>query len=129
MKKTILEVYAMTVCFFAVIVITISLSTVIYNAVGSINPELSIRSHTYEKHLNNENFKSMKGCSKEEAESLSEDEITAKRVAAYTVELRTEKRKKLQNVLESSTYTFVATIVFLIHMMIAKGSRKTSASG
>ena len=127
MKKTILEVYAMAVCFFAVIVITISLSSVIYKAVGSISPEITMKSNTYEKYLTNENFKSRKGCSKEEAESLSEAEITAKREAAYTVELRAEKRKNLQDVLESSTYIFVATIVFVIHMMIAKGSRKTSA--
>jgi len=127
MKKTILEVYAMAVCFFAIIVITISLSSVIYKAVGSINPELTIKSYTYEKYLSNENFKSKKGCTKEEAASLSEDEITSKREAAYAVELRSEKRKNLQGILESSSYTFVASIVCVIHMLIAKGSRKTNA--
>ena len=127
MKKTIQEVYAMAICFFAMIVITISLSILIYHIAGSINPELTIKYYTYQKYQNNEVFKAKKGLTKEEAVSLSEDEITAKREAAYAAELQTEKRKHLQDALQSSSYTFVAIIVYVIHMMIAKGSRKTSA--
>jgi hypothetical protein len=59
MKKTVLEVYALAVCLFAVIVITITSSVLIYNTVGAINPELTMSGYKYEKFQNNENFKSL----------------------------------------------------------------------
>jgi hypothetical protein len=127
MKKTIMEVYALLVCLFAVIVITISSSTLIYSAVGVIKPELTMKAHMYEKHLNNDNFKSKKGISKEDAEKLSDEEITAKREAAFAQEIRIEKRDKSQSILNSAIFLFVSSIILLIHWKISKKSRETTA--
>jgi hypothetical protein len=126
MKKTIMEVYALLVCLFAVIVITISSSTLIYSAVGAIKPELTMKAYKYEKLLNNDNFKSKEGISKEDAEKLSDEEITAKREAAYAQEIRIEKRDKSQSILNSAIYLFVSSIILLIHWKISKKSRETT---
>jgi hypothetical protein len=126
MKKTIVEVYALLVCFFAVIVITVSLSVLIYSTVGVVNPELTMSSYEYEKYLNNDNFKSKGGITKEKAESLSDEEITVKRETAFAPEIRKERRKQSQSMLFSAIYFFVSSIILLIHWKISKKSRETT---
>lgn len=127
MKKTILEVYALLVCFFAVIVITISSSILIYSVVGVAKPELTMSNSTYDKHLNNENFKSRNATLRKDAETLTDEEITARRESAFAQELRKERRKNAQTILHSAIFVFVSSVVLLIHSKIAKKSRETTA--
>jgi hypothetical protein len=127
MKKTILEVYALAVCLFAVIVITITSSILIYNIVGVLSPKLTMSGYKYEKYQNNENFKSKNGISKDDAKSLSEDEITSKRETAYVQEIRAEKRGNFQTILNSAIYLLVSSVILLIHWKISKQSRETAA--
>lgn len=127
MKKTILEVYALLVCLFAVIVITISSSILIHSVVGVAKPELTMSNSTYDKHLNNDQFISRNAMLKKDAGNLTDEEITARRESAFTQELRKERRKNAQTILRSAIFAFVSSVVLLIHWKISKKSREATA--
>lgn len=126
-KKTILDVYALLVCFFVVIVITISSSILTNSVVGIVKPELTMPNSSDEKHLNNENFKSRNATLRKDAETLTDEEITARRESAFAQALRKERRKNAQAILHSAIFAFVSSVVLLIHWQIAKKSRETTA--
>lgn len=127
MKKTILEVYARLVCLFAVIVITISSSILIHSVVGVAQPELTMSNSIYDKHLNNEKFKSRNATLRKDAKNRTDEEITARRESAFAQELRKERRKNAQTILHSAIFVFVSSVVLLIHWKIARKSREATA--
>ncbi len=56
MKRSSLEIYSLTVCFFGVIAIVISLSISIYNVIEISFPEFAVDQWQYEQHSSNDKF-------------------------------------------------------------------------
>ncbi len=48
MKKSILEIYALAVCFAAIVCSAIALGFAIYNVIEIMNPEFTMSAHEYE---------------------------------------------------------------------------------
>ncbi|MFM9881364.1 MAG: hypothetical protein ACKVOO_13250 [Burkholderiaceae bacterium] len=56
MKKTTLEIYAMAVCFVAVVCFIISMRIASYAVVGIVSPEFTMPSWAYAQHQTNDAF-------------------------------------------------------------------------
>jgi hypothetical protein len=56
MKKSILEIYALAVCFFTVACFVVASGIALYNLIQVVNPEFSLDSQQYNQHQTNDIF-------------------------------------------------------------------------
>ena len=89
MKKTILEVYALAVCFVTIFCFAIFLGIAIYGLIEISNPEFTLNSRAYERHQSNEAFKRYYS---KTLEGLTEKEIENRRKLSYEMELKGVKK-------------------------------------
>jgi hypothetical protein len=128
--KSKLEIYALAVCFAAVVCLVISIGMAGYCIVEIVKPELTIRAYNYDKYQTNDKFwESKRFRENEKAVAIrpSEEELTKKRQEALLVELRGEKREGLQTLIKTLMFIVVGGITLLIHWQIAKRARKERA--
>jgi hypothetical protein len=125
MKKTLLEVYALAVCFVTITCFAISLGVGIYDVIELNAPEFTMKSCDYEKHQTNENFS--RNWDEEKRQKFSEERITKLREDSYQVAIEKEKRDAIQSLLQILIIISIDTIIFLIHWLIARKSRNSAA--
>lgn len=134
MKKTFLEIYALLVCFITMVCFSVWLGLSAYNLVGVIAPEVTIDSRAYDRHQSNQLFSVerliveplMLGPNPFEAdttpqpvEPLSDEEITAQRLASYQLALDSEVRVNFQSMLRGLIVILICIPLFLIHWRFA----------
>lgn len=126
MKKSILEIYALAVCFVTVVCAVISLGIGIYDILEITNPEFTLPSYQYERHQTNEAF-FRKDCGKEDKDlaSLSEGEKTKRRLESLEVALKAERRGGVQSIVKAFIVLIVDTIAFIIHWWVARRARES----
>ncbi len=131
MKKTVIEIYAMAVCFVAVVCLVISLGIGLYDLVEISNPEFTISSYEYKKHQSNESF--LKGDCGKEKETLvdkkipTDEEITRQRLASFQNLIAIERRDAFQSLTLVSIILILNIILFFIHWRIAKRARNNES--
>ena len=100
MKKSILEIYALAVCFVALVCFVIMLGIGTYDLIQIANPEFTLNAYEYERHQSNEAFRRSPrvelrgiapGVSVEPTEP-SEEKLTRQREESYQAALRAERR-------------------------------------
>ncbi len=130
MKKSILEIYAMAVCFVTLIVFTVTLGVGIYNIVELVNPELTMNAWEWEKYQSNETFFEQMPRNYDEKGNIDSrsdydnDEITKKRESGFKIALKSVKRGALQSLIRVLIILTINIIVFIPHWKLAKKSRK-----
>ncbi|MBI4697945.1 MAG: hypothetical protein HY758_03285 [Nitrospirae bacterium] len=127
MKKTVIEIYAMAVCFVAVVCLVISLGIGLYDIMEISNPAFTISSYEYKKHQSNESF--IKGDCGNEKETfadkkiLTDEEITRQRLASFQNLIAIERRDAFQSLTIVAIILILDIILFFIHWRIAKRAR------
>ena len=134
MKKTLLEIYALLICFGAVVCFSIWTGIGAYSLVGTFNPELTVNSWVYERHQTNDRF--WKGnrdlanpfLAKEKTatkppERPSEESLTKKRIESYQQELHIEARNNKQTLLQTAIVIIICMLLFFAHWRLAKSVR------
>ena len=61
MKKSILEMYALAVCFVALVCFVIALGIGVYDLIQIANPVFTINAYEYNRHQSNEAFRRFPG--------------------------------------------------------------------
>jgi len=125
MKKSILEIYAMGICFIAVIGLSITLVIAIYNVVKISNPGFTLNSHTFKSHQSIEAFIKT---DREKLTDLSEEETTKLREESFKIELEVEKRSGLQSLISSAIALLIILIVLITHWRVAKRARANNCT-
>jgi hypothetical protein len=125
MKKSLLEIYALAVCFLAMNCFAVALGIGAYDLLEMSNPNLTLNSHSYQQHQTNEAFK-RRGWSNDK-EKLPEEEITEMREKSYKVELEAERRDAVQSFIRVLIVMLINIGIFLIHWKVAKRARETNA--
>lgn len=132
MKKTLLEIYALLICFGAIVCFSIWLGIGTYSLVGTFNPELTISSWIYERHQNNDRFWQEKQHSSNpflaNRENIntpatkrpSEEALTKTRLESYQQKLKIEVRNNKQSLLQTLIILIISIILFFIHWRLAK---------
>ena len=128
MKKTILEVYALAVCFFAVACFAVALGFFIYGAIGIANPEFTLQYWEYTRHQTNDEFWGpstlgppmvIPGEKARERVRPDEAKLTKQRLASYIRVIANERRGNTQTVVKSAIVIFIDLLVFCLHWKIA----------
>jgi hypothetical protein len=125
MKKSLVEIYALAVCFVTLICFAIALGIGIYNILEMFNPELTLRAYAYQHHQTNEAFTRNW---KKDKKLPNENAITKMREESYKVALKTERRDGLQSFIRVMIVVVIDIVIFLTHWGLARRSRKTYAT-
>ena len=125
MKKPILEIYALAVCFFAVACFVITLGIALYDLVEIANPEFTLSTYQYERYQSNEAFKESLHLNKDERVP-SDEELTKRRQEGYAQAIRSERHSATQSLIQTGLIMFVDLLVFIVHWLIAKRVRQSS---
>lgn len=122
MKRGLVEVYALAVCFVTLVCFVIALGIGIYDIIQIVNPEFTISSYTYDCHQSNEAF--LKNWLENKPRPQGE-ELTILRKESYQAALRSEKRSAIQSLTMVFIIILVDIVVYIIHWFVAKRARAT----
>ena len=134
MKKSILEIYALAVCFVALVCFVIALGIGVYDLVQIANPEFTINAYEYERHQSNEAFRRSSG---RELRGIargvpvgpterSEEELTREREESYQSALRSEQRRAGQSLTMMAIVLLIDVLVFVPHWLLTRKRRVAS---
>jgi hypothetical protein len=126
MKKTIVEIYALAVCFATVVCFVISLGIGIYDIVEITNPEFTLSSWEYKKHQSNDAFWYDNCKDDNKGVRPQEEELTKTREESLQNALKAERRDAFQGIVSVLIIISINVLVFLIHWAIAKRSRENT---
>ncbi len=121
MKKTILEIYGLAVCFVLVICFLITSIFAVYDIFKINYPELTLSSWQYQKLYSNENYcaNSAKVCEKK-----NEASITKTREHDYQNALLHERREGKVNLIFLLIILSLSALLFIPHWWLASRARR-----
>ncbi len=134
MKKSILEIYALAVCFVALVCFVIVLGIGVYDLIQITSPEFTINVYEYERHQSNEAFRGSPGRALRgiapgipiEPTERPEEEVTQQREESYQAALRSERRRGMQSLIQIVIILVIDVLVFLPHWLLARRRRAAS---
>ena len=129
MKKTVLEIYALAVCFFTVACFVVTLGIALFDVIQVANPEFTLDRYRFEAFQSNESYKDWPGArlSDEERKTITEEKLTEHRATRYAQVLRAERHDGAQSLLRMIIIMFVDALAFIVHWIIAKRARQSGA--
>lgn len=124
--KAKLEIYALSVCFAAVISLVVSLGIGSYSLIKVTAPTLTMSSYSHTKYQTNETYWKTISCRSKDCEDKKpiEKELTNQRLDAFRIAQKAESRSGFQTLLKSLLFIFFSSIVLLIHWKLAKSCRE-----
>ena len=125
MKKSLLEIYALGVCFVTIICFAVALGIGVYDILEMSKPEITLKSYQYQRHQTNEAF--TRKWSKEK-EKPSEFEITKIREKSYSVALEAERRDAVQSLIRVLIIIIIDLVIFLVHWKLGIRARESSTT-
>ena len=126
MKKSLVEIYAMVICFIMALVFFVSFIIVVVNYVEYRNPAMAVSDYyDIEKYSSNDEY--TRYWKKDKLAKYTDDAITAEREAGFERVLNAERLKAKKYILYSIVMLFVATVFFVIHWMLAAKWRAKTA--
>jgi hypothetical protein len=128
MKKNILEIYSLTVCFFAVVCFVFVSAVAIYDAVQVLNPEFTLSRHQYERYLSNEGFiQTSQPATVENRAALKmlpREEIARRRTGEFKRVLRAERHEGKQTLFRMVVLLLFSAGAFAIHWQVGHVARQ-----
>ena len=125
MKKSLIEIYALAVCFMAVICFAIVFGILIYDIIEITNPEFSMSSRTINKHSSNDKFidSVYREAMKKKLQSKTDEEITKLRNESFALDIQDIKRKAMQSLVKLSIIIIIDIVLFYLHWILARRAR------
>ncbi len=131
MKRKLLEIYALVVCFLAVGIFSITLALASWNVVEVTMPDFAINNYEYECHQSDEQFKECYSAqhkytrNKDPLIFPSNEALTSKRKFSYEQALNSKERQSLQELVRMTIILFINLFVFIGHWFLAGRARKS----
>ena len=123
MKKSIVEIYALAVCFVVLVCAVIAAGIGAYDLVEIASPEFAPPSYQYERHQSNEAFFQV-DCEKKSSVNLTEEEKTKQRLASYESAIKAERRDAVQSLIKVMIVLIIDALVFFVHWKLARRSQE-----
>ena len=120
MKKSVLEIYSLLVCFIAVVWSVIAIGSGIYDVIRITNPTFTISGFEYNKYLSDDKFIEHLG---KDRPIPSEEEIKRRREEGMKIALQEEGRLGFQSLVRNLIALILNAIVFTLHWRLARRSR------
>ena len=129
MKRNLVDIYALAVCFFTVACFVIVLGMTAWNVVELSAPEFTINNNTYEAHLNDENYRrwliQRNQYRAEDYKPPEDGELTKHREKNWQHEIKGEQRSALQDLVRNLIILVIDILVFGAHWIIARRSSES----
>jgi hypothetical protein len=128
MKRKTLEIYALVVCFAAVVTFMISFGVGAYNVVRMAKPSLTINAWTFKMYQDNQSFRDQKlheNMPKGKA-PLTEEQVTSRRLSGWAGELYAERRSGFQTFTQTAIFVLIAVVVFWFHWRLARREKESN---
>jgi hypothetical protein len=117
MKKSLIEIYALLVCFASIFFLIVNTATALYGGLRAVQPAMTVNDYAIQRSTSNEAF--MQSWPKDlPAPAVSE--IPALRKALYDQALATEQRGGLNVFISSFAFVIAAGLVFGVHWQLAQ---------
>jgi len=135
MKKSMLEIYALAVCFIALVCFVVALGIGLYDLIQIASPEFTLNAYEYERHQSNENFRGSPGRVLRgafapgipiEPTERPEEEVSQQREESFQAALRSERRRGLQSLLQIMIVLVIDVLVFVPHWLLARSTGAAS---
>jgi hypothetical protein len=132
LKKSILEIYALAVCFVTVVCFVVALGIATYSILAIAKPDFTINSWTYAQHQTNnaywDNCSGGRPCGPNEQKRVrpSEPELTKQRNEAYARVLSNEGRDGFQTLVKCLIVILIDAMCFALHWFVARRARATA---
>ena len=135
MKKSILEIYALAVCFVALLCFVIALGIGVYDLIQIANPEFTLNAYEYERHQSNEAFIGFQGRAAlgriapgipVGPNQRPEEEVTQQREESFQTALRSERRRGMQSLIRIAIILVIDVLVFVPHWLWIRRTRVAS---
>ncbi len=126
MKKSIVVIYALAVCFATIVCFVVSLGIGIYDIVEVMNPEFTMKSYAYEKHQTNDAFWEWKYSCDKKKPRPPEEELTKQREESFQREIKSEQRGAFQSLTQILIILVINVLVYIIHWKIALRARESN---
>jgi hypothetical protein len=131
MKKSILEIYALAVCFATIVCFVVALGVALYDVIQIANPEFTLSSYEYNRHQSNDAF--WNNCSQYDSKDKDkkrppEDELTKRRMEGYRQAVQSERRNAFQGITMASIIILIDIVFFVVHWRIARRARETNTA-
>ena len=117
--KSLLEIYALAVCFVAAIVLSVSTIIILSNVAKIVAPEFFMSTHISRHYQSNQSYR-MYLQDRGVTEMDDEIELARMRREEYADMISGEQRRGYQNVIQSLITVFVLAIVFVLHWKLAR---------
>jgi len=136
MRRTLVEIYALAVCFFSVACLAITLGIALYDIVEIAAPAFTVDAHEYERHQSDQAFLESGGSTKhivrieggervEEIQQGTEStDVAKKRELSFQRALGAERRGAGQSLVRTAIILLIASLVFMIHWRIARHGQR-----
>ena len=133
MRKTILEIYALAVCFLALACFVVLLGFAIWNFIGLTAPAFTIDQQQYECHLSEQAYEDCISVEYLYSRQFNPKPVPqgaalrAARQASYADLLRAEQRQSLQGLTMQLVMLAIVSLAFLAHWRLARRCRNSAA--
>ena len=117
MKKNLIEIYALLVCFASVFFLLVNTATALQGGLRAVQPAMTVDGYTIQRSTSNEAY--MEGWPKERPAPAASD-ISALRKALYDQALASEQRSGLYLFTSSFAFVIAAGLVFGLHWQLAQ---------
>ena len=130
-----LEIYALAVCFIALVCFVVALGIGVYDLIQIASPEFTLNAYEYERHQSNETFgggspgRALRGIAPGipiEPTERPEEEVTQQREESFQSALRSERRRGMQSLIQIMIILVIDVLVFAPHWLLARNTRAAS---
>lgn len=132
MKRSILEIYALAVCFFTVACFVIVLGMAVWNFVAISTPEFALNNIVWEQHQSDEAFKARLllehryGSDKNTYTAPEGAALTAARDLSLSRAIASQRHGAIQDLVRNLIILLIDGIVFFIHWKLAARARQSA---
>lgn len=134
MKKTILEIYALAVCFLTLACFIVLLGFAIWSFIGLTAPTFTINQQKYDCHLSDQAYEDCLSVDYLYSRQINPKPVPqgaalgAARQAAYADLLRSEQRQSLRGLTMQLMMLAIVSLAFLAHWRLARRCRDSAAA-
>ena len=131
MKKSILEIYALAVCFFTIACFVVVVGLALWNVVTLIEPEFTLGNYTWERYHSDDAYKKQlvndHRCGAEKPSYIPPEgaALTEARKHDLADALIIERRNAIQDLARYFIILLIDGIVFFAHWKLASRSRQS----
>ena len=137
MKRQLLEIYALAVCFFTVACFVIVAGMLLWDLVRLLAPDFTVASYVYEMHQSDAAYERSGGrypgalpLRREQGEAPAQPVApppALSRAESWAIALHTERREGLRGIVRNAIIIFIDLLVFAAHWRIGRAARAAAA--